>query len=613
MAPAGRQYLFIIIAIRILCRPTLSELPLGRRGAEFMWFHHLSLKSKFLLIVAAAFAGMALLAGVAVSSLRSQLLAGRSNQIERMVESGYGLVARYEAEARAGRMGEAEAKQAALADLRAMRFGDNDYFWVNDMAPAMVMHPIRPDLDGKPVGEMTTPGGARLFTDMVAIVKDSGAGFYRYHWPKPGFQQPVAKLSYVKGFAPWGWIIGTGIYLDDLEAGIWRAVVEFGLLGLAITVMVTGISLLISHMIGKPIEQIIDTMGHLADNDLTVEVPYRHYRDEIGAIAKALGVFKDNAAAVQRMTVERAELQRAGEEEKIRALRSLSADIGQVVGVALTASGAAVNTIRTEATSLAHNVAAATDRTGEAATLSEDVHGAVVVVGSAADRLVSRIGEINAQIAQSSRIAEQAVDEARHANATVQSLSRASDEISDALGLIADIAAQTNLLALNATIEAARAGEAGKGFAVVAGEVKGLASQTARATTEISDQVADIKTATDDAVQAIAGIGVTIDKVNTALATIARAVADQLEATGEISRGVSDATSGAATVSRDIAEIHHGIIEVGEATTSVDHAAEGLMDTFERLKSGVDELVSGFRAEIGDTATEAAEEDAELF
>src|SRR5262249_45942079 len=184
---------------------------------------------------------------------------------------------------------------------------------INDMSPKMMMHPIKPELDGKDLGEMRDPTGNRLFIGFVDVVKSQGAGFYSYLWPKPGFEQPVPKISYVKGFAPWGWIIGTGIYLDDVAVVFRQTAVMFGIVSLLVLAVVLLASVIISRSVTKPLNVITDLTGRLAAGDQAFEVPYTGRKDEIGGLAKALGVFKDNAGAMARMHDEQAELKRRGE------------------------------------------------------------------------------------------------------------------------------------------------------------------------------------------------------------------------------------------------------------------------------------------------------------
>jgi methyl-accepting chemotaxis protein len=151
-----------------------------------------------------------------------------------MVDIGFGILAHYQKLESDGKLTRAQAQAAAIAEVKSLRYDKAEYFWINDMAPKMIMHPIKPELDGKDLGEMKDPSGNRLFMGFVDVVNKQGAGFYSYLWPKPGFEQPVAKISYVKGFAPWGWIIGTGIYLDDVDAVFRQTAMTFALVCLAV-------------------------------------------------------------------------------------------------------------------------------------------------------------------------------------------------------------------------------------------------------------------------------------------------------------------------------------------------------------------------------------------
>ncbi|MGY4284936.1 HAMP domain-containing protein [Bradyrhizobium sp. LM2.7] len=191
-----------------------------------------------------------------------------------------------------------QAQAAAIAEIKSLRYDKVEYFWINDLTPKMVMHPIKPELDGKDLSGMKDPSGNTLFMGFVDVVKKQGAGFYSYLWPKPGFEQPVAKISYVKGFAPWGWIIGTGIYLDDVDAAFRQNAMTLALVCLAVFVLVLGCSFVIGRSVTRPLAKITALTERLAAGDSAFDVPDTHRRDEVGGLAKALAVFKDNASAV---------------------------------------------------------------------------------------------------------------------------------------------------------------------------------------------------------------------------------------------------------------------------------------------------------------------------
>ncbi|MCB2018032.1 MAG: cache domain-containing protein, partial [Hydrogenophaga sp.] len=182
----------------------------------------LGVARRLMLITGSALIGLAMLLPALLWSERELLLSEREASVRQTVEVAHGLVAHFHAEVAAGHMDDAQARKAAQAAVRKLRYSDSEYFWINDMGPRMVMHAIKPELEGKDLGDIRDPNGKRLFVAFVDQVKSEGAGFVSYLWPKPGEKAPVPKVSYVKGFAPWGWVIGSGVYVDNLNAAVWR-------------------------------------------------------------------------------------------------------------------------------------------------------------------------------------------------------------------------------------------------------------------------------------------------------------------------------------------------------------------------------------------------------
>jgi methyl-accepting chemotaxis protein len=365
--------------------------------------------------------------------------------------------------------------------------------------------------------------------------------------------------------------------------------------GIVLAIVVIGIAGVLVGMIG-PVDRMTEAMNHLATGNLGVDIPSAGRGDEIGDMARAVQVFKDNAIRVEQMTREQEGLKAQAAVERKEALHQVAGQFeGGVMGVVTSISSSATE-LQEAAQSLssaAHQAAAQASTVAAAATQASDN---VQTVAAAAEQLTASIAEIGNQVEAAARISSSASAEAARTNAMVQGLAAAADRIGEVVGLINEIAAQTNLLALNATIEAARAGDAGKGFAVVANEVKHLASQTAKATDEITSQIATVQDETRRAVEAIRHIGTVIDQVREISSGIAAAVEEQGAATAEIARNVQHAVQGTREVSHNIEGVTHAAATTGSASEQVLASASGLSKTSAKLRTQVSGFLSTVRA-----------------
>jgi Methyl-accepting chemotaxis protein len=381
---------------------------------------------------------------------------------------------------------------------------------------------------------------------------------------------------------------------DHQNAIVYRTqIVAFVTLAL-VAALTVALGLVLRGAIATPITAMTGAMLKLAEGDKAVEIPARGRGDEIGAMAEAVQVFKDNAIRADRLAAEQ-ETERKGREERARKIEGLTRGFDQTVtGVLQIVSGAA-----TELEATAQSMTANADQTNRQATAvaaaTEEASASVQTVASAAEELSSSIAEISRQVAHSTHLSRAASEEANRTDATMRGLADSSTRIGEVVSLINDIASQTNLLALNATIEAARAGEAGKGFAVVANEVKSLANQTARATGEIGTQVGAVQAASSEAVSAIAGIVARIEEINQIAAAIAAAVEEQSAATAEIARNVQQAAVGTSEVSSHIGGVTVSASETGSAASQVLSSARSLSQEASQLKSVVDGFLEGVR------------------
>jgi methyl-accepting chemotaxis protein len=551
----------------------------------------LKISGRTFLIVASAVLGMIIIAAVGLSALYHNLLDDRRDKTEQLVLVGYGLVAHYEGLARAGSLSTADAQKAALAAVDALRYSDGGYLWVNDMGPTMLVHPNRA-LVGKDVGDFKDKANRLLFQDFLTIVRSQGAGFVPYLWPRPGQQgEPVRKISYVKGFAPWGWVIGTGVYLDDVDAIFRDQALLVGGVAALIMGLVVLVSVLVARNLIRPINAITIAMGRLAEGDLGIDIPGTDRVDEVGSMAAAVKIFKTNAEERARLAA--AEVQEA--KEKVRRQQRLDMVTrefsGQVSRLFDTVSES-VKEVATAADALNLGVQQTFCESMTVSAAAEQTSANVQTVAAASEELSATISEISRQVKEASAIATGAVGQASQTTERIRHLDQTVESIGGVLKLISGIASQTNLLALNATIEAARAGEAGKGFAVVAGEVKNLANQTAQATENIADQITRIQQETAAAVGGIGDISHTIGSINEIAASIASAMSQQGAATSDIAMNATEAAQATHNVSQRIGSVSE---TAQTSTTIVDRvaaAADRVFSETEQMRSDVQSFLA---------------------
>ncbi|WP_234936723.1 methyl-accepting chemotaxis protein [Aeromonas caviae] len=410
------------------------------------------------------------------------LMGEKSRQTQAQVETAYSLVAGLEARVRKGELDEASAKAEALALIKGLRYGNDDYFWINDSHPTMVMHPMKPELDGKDLSGVEDKQGLRLFVAFADLARAQGAGEVAYYWPKPGVDEPVRKISYIKRFAPWDWIIGTGVYVDDVEAQ-YREVLHTLLgIGLVLALLLFAVVGLIVRSIVVPLSRSVSALGNIArgEGDLRVRLP-ESGRDELSQLSINFNLFASQMAQLVARSQQIADQNRVHAHQLAEVVERTGAIVtGQEQDTLRVAS--AMEQMTVSSREVGQHAAQAADAADSALNLA--LHGREVVV----------------QTRESiSQLADEMVE-------TVQAVSRLEQEtqqIGSVLDVIRGVAEQTNLLALNAAIEAARAGEQGRGFAVVADEVRTLATRTHSSTDEIRQMIQRLQEGTGKVVSGI--------------------------------------------------------------------------------------------------------------
>ncbi len=433
----------------------------------------LSIKSRLIGLVGLLSLGLLFVVYSSLSASKASLLNEKYTKTQHVVETAYGVIQYYYQQEQAGKLGSNEAKQQAMAAIKEIRYGGNEYFWINDYQSNMVMHSVSPKLDGKNLASLEDQNGKRIFEAFVDVVKaNNGAGFVDYLWPKPGQEKPVEKISYVKGFEQWQWILGSGIYLDDVDAQFKTEATRLISISAVIIVLCLLLSYLVLNSILRPINQTLSVMQNIAegDGDLSTRLP-ESGSDHLSQIASAYNKFAERLSKTLSSAID---LNNQVGNKSIE-LQKVSSSTREITQKRETMFSKMTDTIM-EVDSYKGDIIDSTHSTLESAKATADK---------------TQLGQDSiAKTVESLNLLSNELDIGVK---SVVQLAQESQNIGTVLDVISGIAEQTNLLALNAAIEAARAGEQGRGFAVVADEVRGLASRTQSSTDEIQTMIKNLQ------------------------------------------------------------------------------------------------------------------------
>jgi methyl-accepting chemotaxis protein len=532
------------------------------------------LRTKLISLTVATVVALCVFFAVALSNEKAQLLADRQDKIRNVVEVAHGVLDGFYKQEKAGKITREEAQAQVKEILRGMRYDKVEYFWINDMGPTTIMHAIRPELEGKDQTGNIDKAGKALYVEFVKVVRASGGGFVDYYWTKPGSDAVVPKLSYVKGFEPWGWIVGSGVYIDDVDAIFKQNAIKFlawGLLiGGFIAVSLTLVSRnLIKTLGGDPLYAAMITR-RIAAGDLTAEVDCAP-----GDTTSVLAGMKEMQHTLRKMI-----------EEIVRGAEQLSSASEQL----LHASEEVAMRSRQQSESASAMAAAVEEMTVSIDQVAENASEAHTITIHAGD-----LSNKGTHIIQNASTEMHKLSEAvQSSSRVIEELGSQSNQITSIVNTIKEIADQTNLLALNAAIEAARAGEQGRGFAVVADEVRKLAERTSLSTTEIAGMVGKIQNGTRTAVESMeTGVAQAVKSVDlasqagTSITEIRDGSMRVMDVVNSISDAIREQGAASSEIARNIEQIASMSEEGARAVQQTTEAARHLQQLSASLHASV--------------------------
>ncbi len=458
-------------------------------------FRATSIGARLWIMFTVATFALLMTSGIALLNLRHSMIKDREIKVRNLVEVAYGVVNHFGEQFSSGKMTEENARKEAMNALRAMRYDKDEYFWINDLNYRMIMHPVKPELNGKDMSDFKDPAGTPMFKEFVVTAKQGG-GLVPYLWPKPGSDKPVAKVSYVKLYQPWGWVIGSGIYLDDVDIAFEKEIINYTIFVFLSLLSFGLIAFLVSRSITQPIGNMIHVAHAIASGDMSTRIETSG-NDETGVLLNAMHDMAENLSEII---------------EKVRESSGSLSDASDSLS-----------------------------ETAQSLNLSSNQQAGNV------EEMMATLSELSLSIqrnAENARLTDSVSSEAsiqaeQGGEAVTMTIS-AMKSIANKIGIIDDIAYQTNLLALNAAIEAARAGEHGKGFSVVASEVRKLAERSQLASQEIGVLATESTDTAEHAGKLLEQIVPSINRTSELVRQIAEDSKDQENGASHVMKGVTE-------------------------------------------------------------------------